>query len=412
MYIDNVKTQLNFEDFLKTLNKTNVVFWVYDDETFYCLLLSLDKFRQKIKVNIYNFEIIGFSYKNFIFKQIKLKVIENKINLHNKFVFSYGSYALNIVKELIDKNKIQKTFITDSVKVKIRKAYSGGRNEFISEPVMTENLYSIDYNKMYYTCLKSEYLCGKITKVLVDSIEKPGFYFIKYESNGFCYPILSYKNEINSQNYFCNGISEGLFWYEEILLFINEGGKIKKIYYAYYGEKYICNFLPFTDLIDLYKETKLTKNLANNLYGKLAMKDFFYTYRLLSYEEFILETEKNKIYKWKKWYNYYICENIEYTKYNNYTDICAAAAITSKARIKLYNLIKELDSKSKICLLNTDEIIYNSKNEVLLPKKYDIKTKKITFEEFNIKKSMFLHKRKHIENNHTVPFKIIDNMLF
>jgi hypothetical protein len=402
--INNEKIGTDLTEFLKKLPRKTNLFWVIDDYTFYNLILFFKKKKYDIKINVYDFNIVGISYKNLVFKQNKLKSIENKLNLENKFNFSYGSYAFNIFTTLVETKLIEKTLIPNNTKIKIRK-------EYISEPLKNELLFSVDFNLMYYNCLSTNFVFGKIFLANPVSISKPGFYYIKYESKDFKFPILFYKNELNSQNYFCNGVGEGLFWYEEILLFEREGGIIRKIFYAYLGENYGQNFIAFTNFIAKYEDTKLIKNLANNLYGKLAMKDFFYSYRILTETEFTADLNANRLVKWKKWYDYYVCENIEYTKYTKYTDVCAAAAITAKARIKLYELTKELNSNASICLLNTDEVIYSSKHMIDINEKFNVKTKRIDFDEFNVKKLMFLHKRKHIENDSTAPYKLSNGML-
>jgi len=69
---------------------------------------------------------------------------------------------------------------------------------------------------------------------------------------------------------------------------MEEGGIIHKIYYMVGGG---CgpNFKPFTELISSFKNRKIIKGLANNLYGRLAMKDYFHQYTLLDEEEFLLK---------------------------------------------------------------------------------------------------------------------------
>jgi hypothetical protein len=81
---------------------------------------------------------------------------------------------------------------------------------------------------------------------------------------------------------------------------MEEGGIIHDIYYVYTGDTYTKRFLPFTTILEGYRNNKLTKLLANNLYGKLAMKNFLPKYELLSEDIFILKNTKLGIKRWVK----------------------------------------------------------------------------------------------------------------
>jgi hypothetical protein len=69
---------------------------------------------------------------------------------------------------------------------------------------------------------------------------------------------------------------------------------------------------------------------------------------------------------------------VVYSVNANYTDIAAAAAVTSKARIKLYGLIKQLQGAYQICLINTDEIIIAVDAGACFLKNTELKTKEIS----------------------------------
>lgn len=386
------------------------LFWVYDDLTFYQLLLLLKADLKKIKINFYEFQCVGFRYGGLVFKQERLRALEVWAKPKSRLCYTQGAYALFLLSQLIEEGQIVPIKITDHDKLRLRAAYSGGRNEFIADPQPGHLLYSIDFNQMYYNCLKSNFLTGDIYKTEAQTVDAPGFYHVTYESIGMKYPILYVRNPINEQNYFCNGRGEGLFWFEELLLFCKYGGLIHRIHYAYKGRGYIRNFLAFTDVIDTSPDKKLKKALANNLYGKLAMKDFFYKCTLLTEEEFLIRYETGQVKKWRKWYDFYICEDVSYSNHSAYTDICAAAAITSKARIRLYELLNALEDFC-ICLLNTDEIIVSAKGPIRLAPNFDVKIKQITFEEFLTKKNLFGGKRKIGRDGTTTPYTLTDGML-
>ena len=177
----------------------------------------------------------------------------------------------------------------------IRQAYIGGRNEYISEPLSTDKLYSIDFNTMYLNCMGTKFLSGKISCRKINDLVSPGFYHIKYEAMPNIFPVLYMKNMSNNQAYFCSGVSEGLFWYEEIKLFKAEGGKIIEIVCIYEAEHYTENFRPFLEKIHEIKDKKTRKLLANSLYGRLAMKDYKYSVALVTDLEFYLLEAKGVV---------------------------------------------------------------------------------------------------------------------
>jgi hypothetical protein len=119
-----------------------------------------------------------------------------------EYCYTYGAFALRILKRLITQGKIKAVITTPQIKQHLRAAFAGGRNEYISSPKENKNLISIDYNLMYYNCLKQKYLCGFLYKTKVEDCSLPGFYDITYESAGLTFPVLFVKNKLTEQNYF------------------------------------------------------------------------------------------------------------------------------------------------------------------------------------------------------------------
>jgi hypothetical protein len=195
----------------------------------------------------------------------------------------------------MQQQRIKSTDLEADVRRKLRGAYVGGRNEFIADYEPRANLFSVDFNAMYLNCLKTKFLSGSIRLKQTSQLDGPGFYYISFESNDQEYPVLFFRNKLTGQGYFCNGRGEGLFWYEEIQLFLEHGGIVHKVHYAYTGDNYTCNFQPFVDEIQQTLSPKLAKNLANNLYGRLAMKDFVYPVKLVTDLEFFLSCEANVV---------------------------------------------------------------------------------------------------------------------
>jgi hypothetical protein len=143
----------------------------------------------------------------------------------------------------------------------------------------------------------------------------------------------------------------------------------------------------------------------------LAMKDFVYPVKLVTDLEFFLSCEANVVKRWVKWYDFFIYESTAHAAYGGYTDICTAAALTAKARIKLYRLLQSLRGKAQICLLNTDEIIFTSQGAINIDTAWDVKIRPVGEEVFAAKRKMFYTKRKSVAGGASRPFKNINGML-
>jgi hypothetical protein len=71
----------------------------------------------------------------------------------------------------------------------------------------------------------------------INNLDKAGFYYVKVCSPNLKYPVLPFrlKNQYTGENevYFSNGIFDGLYFSEELKLFLKMGGKIMQFSYAY-----------------------------------------------------------------------------------------------------------------------------------------------------------------------------------
>ncbi|MFN3188737.1 MAG: DNA polymerase [Candidatus Paceibacteria bacterium] len=168
-------------------------------------------FLSTIKINFYEFRCVGFRYKKWVFKQKQLQPLSLTLGRGEEYAYTYGAYALKILKELIQAKKVQPVKLAPEVKQQLRRAFVGGRNEFIAEPRRGYNIYSLDYNSMYTTCLATHFLAGAIYYEPTTCLDGPGFYHIRFESLGQAYPVLYTKNALNGQPYFCEGQGEGIY---------------------------------------------------------------------------------------------------------------------------------------------------------------------------------------------------------
>lgn len=277
-------------------------------------------------------------------KIIEESGLKNKNNILTAAKLSIENYFKD--------NKIIKKKIKIKYDRIIRKGYFGGRTEVFGNLYEDEIALHYDWNGMYAQCMCEKVLGGEIIESnVIKDIEHPGFYWIKFKQD-LHYPILPIKNE---KLLFANGIFEGWYWFEEILLGIENGIKIISVektisgqYYDTFLKKFVEKNNKIRERGGLYKQ--IGKNNNNTFYGRLGMNP-----------ERLEEEILNKIENEKK-YEKIIETNgvwVGYTKKEkNISNITISAAITSKARIKLYKGMKEvMKNGGRILYTDTDSII-------------------------------------------------------
>lgn len=130
--------------------------------------------------------------------------------------------------------------LTNDVINKLAQSRWGGRC-LLNEPGLHINLVELDFIGMYshellkgfpITCLGIHYGMNHTS---------PGFHYAKVFSN-LSTPLLPHTH--NEKTVYENGCFEGLYWYEELLAFVEFGGIIKAIEYS----------ILFEDFKDLYKK--------------------------------------------------------------------------------------------------------------------------------------------------------------
>lgn len=235
----------------------------------------------------------------------------------------------------------------------IRQGYYGGRTEVFGNPNTDEIILHYDWNGMYAQCMCEKILGGKVIhSSIIYNIEQPGFYYIKYYQN-LDYPILPIKAD--GKLMFINGEFSGWHWFEEILLAIEYGVKIIKIYdkitceyYDYFLKDFVNNNNEIRKKSILHKQ--IGKNNNNTFYGRLGMNPERLEEEILSeiplYNEYVKIIEINGIFLGYK--------NTEKTISN----VLVSASVTSKARIKLYKgMMEVLKINGRLLYTDTDSII-------------------------------------------------------
>lgn len=178
---------------------------------------------------------------------------------------------------------------------------------------------------------------------------------------------------------FTNGILNGCYWFEEIELFLNMGGKIKKILYGLVFEKFDYVFNEFIEYFNKIKNLSAAhkifgKLMINSLYGRMGMEkinthSFFINKKDLSnFEdiEIISLKEVNDVILLNAEINNKLKKILKIPPFSLKTNIAVASAITSKARIKLYNAQQAvLNNEGRLLYSDTDSVFAAYKKNVL-----------------------------------------------
>lgn len=399
--------------FLKYLNNLNIKYkiissnksvysaeiWYKDKKivlrcSFKLTMLSLRKLAELSNIEekgIFPYKILNQDLKEWII--IKKDMFKN-VDDFNKFIEKYGEFVeiykileeyckndakitkksiinyWKIIEEggLIKNNRIltaaklsienyfvKNNIIKKKIKLKydrlIREGYFGGRTEVFGNQKKNEILLHYDWSGMYAQCMKEKVLGGEIIESnIIKDLNHPGFYWIKFSQN-MDIPILPIKRD---KLLFANGIFEGWYWFEEILLAIEYGVKIleiKKMISAQYYDTFIKEFVEINDNIRKISPIHkiIGKNNNNTFYGRLGMNPERLEEEIVSN---IDDTKYEKIIEINGSFIGYK------KKEKSISNVLISASITSKARIKLYKGMQEvIKHKGRILYTDTDSII-------------------------------------------------------
>lgn len=343
---------------------------------------------ENFKENIFDFKKESIHYcmnDVLILKKIIEDVYEIFKEINKNFIFflknsnSSPSLSYKLYFKFFNNYNIEKKISIELYEY-IKLSYHGGRCEIFGNSDKDEITKYYDFSGMYGQCMMDFFPYGDYEIELnVKNIKKIGFYYIKAESNEN-YPVLPIKKD--GKLFFPNGSINGLFWHEEIELFLENGGILKEIKYGIIFknkdkifEIFVKNFNKIRDKGGYYK--LLGKLLINSLYGGFGMSEVSsFTYLTFSESEFSEIMEKTDI---KSYYKINFCFIIEIIKNhksnllfnkenkkwnNNFHDrnIMYASIIASKARIKLFRKITEvLEDGGKLLYCDTDSVFASYK---------------------------------------------------
>jgi hypothetical protein len=313
------------------------------------------------------------------FMQIIFKLV-NSFGIDFKEIFSTPSLALKIFEKKFNNNqiKLKYNFLLD---VLIRPAYFGGRCEVYGNPKKNEKIFHFDFSGMYAQCMLQNFPHGKHTIIENNfDLNKPGYYYIEFYSKQEYLPILPHHRLKNNKLMFTNGILNGVYWYEEILLFLELGGKILKIKYGIIFEKFTPVFKPFVDYFTNIKEQNNThkffcKLIINSLYGRLGMDEPTSHSFFINQEDYEKYNSKYKILNRRPINDMDFIEvelskklqmELNLKQKKTKSNVSIAAAITSKARIKLLKAqLSVIENGGRLLYSDTDSIFAAYKRDVI-----------------------------------------------
>jgi hypothetical protein len=293
------------------------------------------------------------------------------LNVNNCYSIAAVAYKIFETNFNYKKLKTRLNIRDDEI---FRRGYFGGRCEVFGNPE-GYNIYHYDYTGMYTQVMQERFPFGEYKiSYNVAEICTPGFYQIEGTSNMYL-PVLPHHS-ISGKLLFTNGCIQGLFWFEELLLFLKEGGKITKINYGIFFEKFDFCLDHFANFFSAFRK----KNSLNNILGKLIPNSLFGRFGMsnrhfdtkISVDGAYLEKGntvlENKI-------NGICIRTIESQRFPDSVDsnVILACCITAKARIKLYEGLSAVIRRGgRILYTDTDSIFAEFKENVSNQKIGDI----------------------------------------
>ena len=347
-------------------------------------ILRIYNFNSEYEYNRYI--LINFS-NSFNFKNYTIRYCIRDVKITQLFVKKYwevlkifnikpnsNSYSASSISVKLFFSKFNKFKINKSLDISVdnyvREAYYGGRCEVFGNVLDNEKIYHFDFSGMYGQCMLEKFPIGNYRFIYNNfDINIPGFYFIDgYINEDFNIPILPYKTIDTNKLMFYSGFCSGLYWFEEIQLFIEFGGIILNIHSGIIFNDMEFVFYDFISELNKIRnlggEYKLIgKLMINSLYGRLGMKSSNLRTIVFNYSD--LNKWEHLIYDFKRINNIIIADIVSNNHKKDISNIIMAACITSKARIKLYRgFISTIDNGGRLLYCDTDSIISAYKYDV------------------------------------------------
>lgn len=304
----------------------------------------LSKFSYLIK---YNYFMLPHEYN----KYVEEKIICSNLDLTkkiNKLIILDNKFFYNVLSFLNNSNNMYN--------VKQENAFAknwlyGGRVEIINNIDYLKGDFKVitfDFPSAYFNELKTgDYPDGDMIITDKYNYNENQIGFVDCNVTDFINnpPVLPVR--FNNRVIYPKGNFSGIWFTEELNLFLQMGGRINKINKYYYWEKKEKKFTTFCNDFDLNTNSddpiiqNYIKKLKLSFFGSFAQNS---TFKNITYA--VYDKDKNIQYKKSK-----IIQNPSYTNY------IVASIITASCRIKLYNFFLLLLKEDILVLsLNIDSI--------------------------------------------------------
>jgi hypothetical protein len=238
----------------------------------------------------------------------------------NHYIKKYGKVNLNLPKE---------------VKENLRPAFYGGRCEIFGNAREGEKVLHFDFRGMYQQCMMEKLPYGNFRYANDNlSLDVPGFYYVVIESYSD-FPVLPTKI---SKLMFPNGTVSGWYWHEEIKLAL-EFCSVRRLHvlHGYISESNDSVLADFMRELNGIREQGSVKKdigklLINSFFGRVGIDD----------EMSVMSISKSKSpsSQYAVFGDYFLQKSS--LKKKPKANVALAAAVTAKARIRLYRALMEV----------------------------------------------------------------------
>ena len=355
------------------------------------LPLSLDKISKFFEITSKHFfdhsivneqclENTDFKKNAILYCVNDVEIVVKFMNILNKSIgYNFGNWyiycqsisgiAIKLFKSNYNEYNIK--WLDIDIDEKIRPAYYGGRCEVFGNSYDHEQVFHYDFTGMYTNRLLEEYpIDNPFFNENPLKIENPGFYSVQIKSHNFSIPILPYRDLQSNKLLFPNGRFAGVYWYEELLLFLENGGIVEKIFWSFEYKEMAKPFKSFAEhCINERKKSKINntiwKLIPNSLIGRLGLKNDYEKTEII--DETVYDPRKYQIICDKKFNNQYLIRyktlDIDLHPMGN---VAYAAITTAKARILWWKSAQIINnSGGRILYCDTDSIFAAFNRNVL-----------------------------------------------
>ncbi len=267
----------------------------------------------------------------------------------SKYLYSIGQISLKYYIKAYNQISFKGNF-----KTQLGEAYMGGRCEVFGNPHRNEKILHFDFAGMYQHCMGSDLPYNRLVfeTLQTGKVDRPGFYYIKL-TYATQLPVLPVKLE---KLIFPAGVIQGWYWWEEIIVAL-EVSEVSafEVYAGIIATDYGPILRDFVDNLALIRDAggikrDVGKLLINSFYGRLGMKS--HVNKIILEEQAAADCLTNFRMNGRGWR--LRRKTVQRKPKNN---LAVAAAITAKARIRLFKALKSVEGAGgRLLYCDTDSV--------------------------------------------------------